>query len=88
MCKTSILKIFYPCLYNFYIVKVPIESGSSENFPDPTKKVRIRIRNPDNYTVRYRYPLYFCSIVNSSCTSLYLQVQAKYLLRVKFNYKS
>ena len=49
MCKTSIFKIFFPCLYNFtYIAKVPIGSGSGENFPDPalvpypTQKVRIR----------------------------------------------
>ena len=32
-----------------YIAKVPIGSGSGENFPDPDpiKKVRIRIGNPD-----------------------------------------
>ena len=30
-----------------YIVKVPIGSGSGENFPDPTKKVRLR--NPGGH---------------------------------------
>ena len=29
-----------------YIAKVPIGSGSGENFLDPTKQDRIRIRNP------------------------------------------
>jgi len=29
-----------------YIAKVPIGSGSGENFPDPTINARIRIRNP------------------------------------------
>ena len=51
MCKSSIYKIFFPCLYiQLYITKVPIGSGSGENFPDPTQKIRIRfriwIRNP------------------------------------------
>jgi len=46
MCKTSIFKIFFPCFYNFTL---PIGSGSGENFPDPIKKVWIRIRicNPE-----------------------------------------
>ena len=39
MCKTSIFKIFFLCLYNFTLPKVPIGSGtgyrSGENFPDP-----------------------------------------------------
>ena len=52
MCKTSIFKIFFPCLYNFTLPKyLPIgpRYGSGENYPDPTQKVRIqiRIRNPD-----------------------------------------
>ena len=54
MCKTSIFKIFFPCLYNFTLPKyVPIgsESGSSENFPapdpDPTTKVRFQ-QDPDS----------------------------------------
>jgi len=47
MCKSSIFKIFVPCLHiQIYTAKVPIGSGSGENFPDPdldpTKKVRIR----------------------------------------------
>ena len=45
MCKSSICKIF--CLFlQLYIAKVPIRSGygsgSGGNYPDPTKKVRIR----------------------------------------------
>jgi len=34
-----------------YIAKVPVGSGSGENFPDPTKKVRIR--NPGTGTYNY-----------------------------------
>ena len=39
MCETSIFSLFI----QLYIAKVPvpIESGSGENSPDPTKKVRI-----------------------------------------------
>ena len=37
MCKTSILNIF-SLFIQLYIDKVPIESGSGENYPDPTKQ--------------------------------------------------
>jgi len=42
-----------------YTAKVPIGYGSGENFtdpaPDPTKKVRIRIRNPGYSAVTVRF---------------------------------
>ena len=36
MCKTSIFKIFFPCLYNFTLPKkVPIGSGSGSDQKGP-----------------------------------------------------
>ena len=52
MCKTSILKIFFPCLYNFTLPKYREDPDTDpvKIFPIRPKRsgsIRIRIRNPD-----------------------------------------
>jgi len=58
MCKTSIFKNIFPLFLQLYIAKIPIGSGSGENFLalDPSKKGRIRL-DPDSQPCRYRYLL-------------------------------
>ena len=52
MCNTVPLFLKYFSLFlQLYIAKVPIGSGSGENFLDPAKKVRIR--NPDRCSGTY-----------------------------------
>ena len=47
MYKTSIFKIFFPCLYIFTLPKYRKGSGSGENFPDPDPSKKVQIR-PDS----------------------------------------
>ena len=81
MCKLSFRKKF-PCLYNFTQPKqVPAGSGSDEDFPDPTKKVRIR-PNPDlqpwlNNVLLYL--LYLLNTVHCFCLTAYTTQVGRYL---------
>ena len=68
MCKCSIFNKKFSLFLQLYIAEVPIESGygcgSSGNFPapDPTKKVRIRIRNPEHICTRKSKNLSLCVV--------------------------